>query len=103
MTDKRQRKKNKNDTPPPEPETIVLPVEIPANPLRKTLFISANPANDNIVWIGGEENTGIPLLPGEKLPFETSEAISVLGQAGDWVHVAELVTVPPLSRPSEET
>ena len=101
MTEKRQRKtKSKNTTPPVE--TIVNPVDIPANPLRKTLFISANPANENLVWIGGEENTGIPLLPGEKLPFETSEAISVLGQAGDWVHVAELVTVPPVSRPDGE-
>ncbi len=96
MTEKRQRKaKSKTDTPPVE--TVVNPVEIPANPLRKTLFISANPANENIVWIGGEENVGMPLLPGEKLPFETSEAISVLGQAGDWVHVAELATIPTVS------
>ena len=101
MTEKRQRKTKRKGTPPPI-ETVVNPVEISANPLRKTLFISANPANNNIVWIGGEENTGIPLLPGEKLPFETDQAISVLGQAGDWVHVAELVTVPPVSRPDGE-
>ncbi len=75
-------------------ETQVLPVTIAANPLRKTLFIASHPANDNIVWIGGEENTGIPLLPGEKLPFDTTEAVAVLGQAGDWVHIAELMTVP---------
>ena len=91
MTEKRQRKTKAKNTAPPV-ETVVNPVEIPANPLRKTLFISANPANANIVWIGGEENTGIPLLPGEKLPFETGDALSVVGQAGDWVHVAELVT-----------
>ncbi len=102
MTEKRQRKAKNKNTPPPV-ETVVHPVEIPANPLRQTLFISANPDNDNIIWIGGEENTGIPLMPGEKLPFETSEAISVLGQAGDWVHVAELVTVPPVSRPNGDT
>ena len=87
-------------TPPPEP--VVRPVTIAANPLRKQLVLTANHSNKNSVWLGGKENEGTPLLPGEKITLDTDQALAVIGEAGDWCYVAELVTVPPLSRSAED-
>ena len=76
----------------PAPEPVVLPEIIPGNPNRKALILYANITNSAVVWIGGEENSGIPMLPNDKLTLEVTEDTSVIGAAGNWLHVAELIT-----------
>ncbi len=83
-------------------EMIVRPVTIAGNPLRQQLILTASPTNENIIWLGVEEHTGTPLSPNEKITLDTDQPINVLGSAGDQLYVAELVTVPPVSRPTEE-
>ena len=102
MTEKKTKAKAKADTETPAPQQKgVLPVTIAANPLRQQLLLRANPSNKNPVWLGGQENEGTPLFPGEKITLTTTDALPLVGEAGDWCYVAELVTVPPLSRPED--
>ncbi len=84
-------------------EPVVLPITISGNALRKELILSASKTNQQAIWLGGEENAGTPLLPDEKITLKTNQAITVLGETGDWLYVAELVSVPPVSRPTEDT
>ena len=93
MTDKKKPKNKNNDQPlvDDQPETTVLPITIGANPNRKELILTANVTNKEFAWLGGVENEGIPLQPGEKIKLNTDQALEVIGQDGDWLHVAELV------------
>ena len=71
-------------------EIVTDKAVIDANSQRQQLILTANPSNQQPVWLGGEKNTGTPLLPGEKLTLATHEALTLLGQIDDWVYVAEL-------------
>lgn len=84
-----------------EKETIVYPITIAANPLRKELILTASQTNQGLIWLGGEENSGTPLAPAEKITLQTDQAITLLGNAGDWCYAAELAVVVPVSKPSE--
>jgi len=89
MTDYENPEEQQEETSTPEP--VVLPEVIPGNPNRIELILYANITNSAVVWVGGEENSGIPLLPNDKLTLEATEDLSVIGEAGNWLHVAELV------------
>lgn len=93
MTGKKKPKNKGNDQLiiDDQPETAVLPVIIGSNPNRKELILTANLTNKEFIWLGGVENEGIPLQPGEQTKLNTDQAIEVIGQDGDWLHVAELM------------
>ncbi|MBX2809757.1 MAG: hypothetical protein KTR20_14120 [Cellvibrionaceae bacterium] len=86
----RQTQQAQNN-PPVEPEKIVLPVTLAGNPQRRALILTANKTNQDLLWLGGAENQGVPLQPGERLSLDTTETIEVIGKAGDWLYVAELI------------
>ena len=66
------------------------PVTIAGDGLRKELVLTANATNQSVIWLGGEENSGTPLSPNEKITLTMTNPLTVLGQAGDWLYVAEL-------------
>lgn len=86
----------------PPTELFTYPITIAGNPLRKELILTASKTNQGLIWLGGEENTGTPLAPSEKITLETDEPLTVLGEAGDWLYVAELAVIEPLSKPIEQ-
>ncbi len=105
MTEKKTKKKSeKNTTKETETpvETVVYPITIAGNELRKELILTASKTNKGLIWLGGEEHTGTPLAPSEKITLPTNEAITALGEAGDWLYVAELAVIKPLSKTPEE-
>jgi len=93
---------NETEVETPPVELVTYPVTIAGNSLRKELILTASKTNQGLLWLGGEENTGTPLAPSEKITLQTDEPITVLGEAGDWLYVAELATVKPLSKTSEK-
>ena len=74
-----------------QPKKIVLPVTIDGNPQRKQLMLTASQTNKDVIWLGGIENEGVPLEPGEKIKLNTNQSLEVIGQIGDWLYIAELV------------
>jgi len=86
----------------PPTEFVAYPITIAGNPLRKKLILTASKTNQGLIWLGGEENTGTPLAPSEKITLQTDEPITVLGEARDWLYVAELAVIESLSKPIEQ-
>ena len=66
-------------------------ITVKGNNKRRELFITA--ANDNVapIWLGGDENTGLPLQAGHTQRLNTPHKINIIGEAGDWVYLAEMV------------
>ena len=93
MTAKKKAKSkgNNQQTIEDQPVITVLPVTIDGNPNRKQLILTANLTNKDLVWLGGIENEGIPLQPGEKIKLSTDQSLEVIGQVGDWLHTAEII------------
>jgi hypothetical protein len=69
----------------------IEPITIKGSYKRRELLLTA--ANDNTgpIWLGGKENAGTPLQAGESRTLNTNYHIDVLGDAGDWVYLAEMV------------
>ena len=89
---KRARNKSNNQvTIEDQPEITIFPVTIDGKSNRKQLILTANLTNKDLVWLGGIENEGIPLQPGEKINLSTDQSLEVIGQVGDWLHVAEII------------
>jgi len=102
MTDDVVIEDDKEETETPPVELVTYPVTIAGNPLRKELILTASKTNQGLIWLGGEENTGTPLAPSEKITLQTDEPITVLGEAGDWLFLAELAVIKPVSKPAEK-
>jgi len=100
IDDNQDDKETENEAPPPE--FVTYPITIAGNPLRKELILTASKTNQGLIWLGGEENTGTPLAPSEKITLATDEPLTVLGEAGDWLYVAEMAVIEPLSKPIEQ-
>jgi hypothetical protein len=69
----------------------IEPVTIKGKGKRRELLLTA--ANDNTgpIWLGGEENTGIPLQAGDSRTLRTDNDLTLIGSANDWVYLAEMV------------
>ena len=77
--------------PPRLPESERHAVVIAGNPLRQRLLLKAAPSNRGVVWLG-EDNTGIPLFPGNERELATNAMITITGQVDDQLYLAELIT-----------
>ena len=94
MSNKHKKKNNTTQTSDAETtdtiETHVPAITVAANNNRVALILTASSQNQQRVWIGGEINRGIPLHAGEKITLKTNQAITLLGEQGDQVFMAEL-------------
>lgn len=86
---RKDRPKRPDKRKPSEP--VVHVVTVAANPARQSLLLKAAPNNQGVVWLG-EKNTGIPLFPGNERALASNAEITITGQAGDQLYLAELNT-----------